>query len=201
MTPRARSSSDNSASRFAAPRSLNAPVTWRFSSFSTTSAPVAEETASLVTAGVRRTRPETRFAAASTSASVIIRPLLQELDAENLVRTIAARRWHGYRVADFLTDQRLGQGRGNRQPCIFDVGLVHADDLVIRLFFGFLVDQPDMGAEFDVVAGQGGRVDDLDGGNNFLKLGDAAFDEGLAFPRRVVFGIFRQVAVRPRLGD
>ncbi len=73
ITPRARSSVLNEASRLAAPRSLNAPVTWRLSSFSTTSAPVAADTAWLATVGVRTTRPETRFAAASTSAIVIMR--------------------------------------------------------------------------------------------------------------------------------
>ena len=78
---------------------------------------------------------------------------------------------------------------------------MHADDLIGRLFFGFLIDQPDMGAEFHVVAGQGRRVDDLDGGNDFLQFGDAAFDEGLAFARGVVFSVFRQIAVRARFRD
>ena len=71
-TPRARSASLSSASRFAAPRSLNAPVAWRLSSFNTTSAPVAAETTALARLGVRNTRPDRRFAAASMSARVII---------------------------------------------------------------------------------------------------------------------------------
>src|ERR1700722_7956953 len=214
MTPRTRSSSVSRDSRFAAPRSLNAPVTWRLSSFRTTSAPVAVETASLETDGVRSTRPDIRSAAASMSASVIIPRLLsqepalsrelalsQELDAEDLVRPVAARRRHRDRLADLLANQCLGQGRGYRQPRRLDVSLVHADDLIGGFFFGFLVDQPDVGTEFHVVAGQRRWVDHLHGGNDFLEFADAALDEGLAFPRRMVLGVFRKVAVRASLGD
>ena len=39
-----------------------------------------------------------------------------ELDPEDLVGAIAARRRHRHRVADRLADQRLGQRRGHRQP-------------------------------------------------------------------------------------
>ena len=78
---------------------------------------------------------------------------------------------------------------------------MHADDLIGRFFFGLLIDQPDMGAELHVVAGQRGGVNDLGGGRDLHKLRDAAFDEGLAFARGVVFGVFRQVSMRARLGD
>jgi hypothetical protein len=49
---------------------------------STTSAPVARDTASLGNAGVRSTRPAIRSAAAVTSAK---RSTSDELDTENLV--------------------------------------------------------------------------------------------------------------------
>ena len=45
-----------------------------------------------------------------------------------------------------------------------------------------------MGAEFHMVTGKRRRIDDLDRGNDFLKLCDAAFDEGLTFARGVIFG-------------
>src|SRR5689334_18858286 len=110
ITPRRRSSVLSSASLLAAPRSLNAPITWRFSSFSTTSAPVARDTASLGKAGVRKTRPAIRPAAASTSARL---NTSVELDAEDFVGAVAARRRHRHRVAHLLADQRLRQRRGD----------------------------------------------------------------------------------------
>src|SRR5579872_6628519 len=141
MTPRSRSASLSSARRFAAPRSLNAPVTCRLSSFSTTSAPVARDTASDGSEGVRNTRPTMRSAAAVTSAKC---STSDELDAEDLVGAIAARRGDGDAVAHLLADQRLGERRGDGQPSALDVGLVHADDLVGGLLLGLLVHQPDM---------------------------------------------------------
>src|SRR6185312_3122177 len=72
MTPRARSPSESKARRLAAPRSLKAPVTWRLSSFRTTSAPIARDTVSLETVGVRMMRPAMRPAASWTSAREIM---------------------------------------------------------------------------------------------------------------------------------
>ena len=57
------------------------------------------------------------------------------------------------------------------------------------------------GAEHHGVAREGGGVDDLGGGGDFLKLGDAAFDEGLAFARGVVFGVFREIAMATGFRD
>src|SRR5262252_4794795 len=117
----------------AAPRSLKAPVICRFSSFSTTSAPVARDTASLGCAGVRSTRPAMRSAAAVTSAKD---STSDELDAEYLVRPVTPRGRNRYRVANLLADQRLGQRRGYREPAALDVGLMHADDLVGGFLLG-----------------------------------------------------------------
>src|SRR5215472_19276693 len=109
MTPRSRSTSLNSARRFAAPRSLNAPVTCRLSSFSTTSAPVARDTAALGRDGVRSTRPAMRSAAAATSVKL---STLDELDAEDLVGTVPTGSRHRNGLTHLLADQRLGQRRG-----------------------------------------------------------------------------------------
>jgi hypothetical protein len=70
MTPAARSRAVSSAMRFAAPRSLKAPVACRLSSFSQILVPAARLTASEWTVGVRSTAPAMRPAAARTSASV-----------------------------------------------------------------------------------------------------------------------------------
>src|SRR5215211_5537484 len=67
--PVARRSRPASSMAFAAPRSLNDPMGWRFSSLSQSS-PAACGTSSL-TSGVRTTRPSSRCRAARTSASVI----------------------------------------------------------------------------------------------------------------------------------
>ena len=101
----------------------------------------------------------------------------------------------------FLPISALASGEEIDSRAGLDVGLVHADDLVGGFLFGLLVHQPDMRAELHVVAGQRRRVDHLDRGDDLLEFGDAALDEGLAFARGVVFGVFRQVAMRARLGD
>ncbi len=53
MSPRARSAAGMSRSLFRAPRSLYAPVIWRFSSFSQASVPVSFESVSLRAQGER----------------------------------------------------------------------------------------------------------------------------------------------------
>ena len=58
-----------------------------------------------------------------------------------------------------------------------------------------------MGAELHLSPDRLDGIDHLGGGDDFLQLGDAAFDEGLAFARGVVFGVFRQIAVAAGLGD
>ena len=122
-------------------------------------------------------------------------------DFQNLVIAIAARCGHRNGIADAFGNQRLGQWRGNGEQRAFDIGLVHADDLVSDLFLGILVEQQDVGAEFDGVAGQRGRVDDFGGGGDFLQLGDPALDEGLALARGMVFRVLRKIAMGTGLGD
>src|ERR1035437_1794488 len=198
-TPRSRSAWLSSARRLDAPRSLKAPVAWRFSSFRITSAPVAADNAALRTDGARSTRPAMRPAAASTSASWNTGS--DELHAEDLVGAIPARRRHRNGLAGLLADQRFGQRRGNRQPRQLDVGLIHADDLVGGFLLRLLVQQPDMRAELHVLAGQRRRVDHFGGGDDLLQFLDAAFDEGLTFPRGVVLGVLAEIAMATRFRD
>ena len=47
----------------------------------------------------------------------------------------------------------------------------------------------------------GGRIDDLRAGQLRLDLGNAALDKALLFLGRVVFGVFRQIALRARFRD
>src|SRR5579872_4108569 len=153
ITPRSRSRSVSSARRLAAPRSLNAPMTWRLSSFNMTSAPAARDTASLGKAGVRNTRPAIRSAAAVTSAK---RSTSDELDAEDLVGAVAAGRRHRNGFTHLLADQRFRERRRDRQLAVLDVGFVHADDLIGGFLLGLLIDQPDMRAKLHVLAGERG---------------------------------------------
>src|ERR1700733_11239924 len=198
ITPRSRSASVSNASRLAAPRSLNAPVTWRLSSFSTTSAPVARDTASLGSAGVCNTRPAIRSAAACTSAN---RSTSDELDAEYLVGTIAAGSGDRNGVTDLLADKRLGQRRRQRQSANLDVGFMHADDLVGRFLLRLFIHQLDMRAEHHMLAGQSGRIDHPGRVYDFLQLGNEPFDEGLTFSRRMVLGVLGEIAMCARFGD
>ena len=58
------------------------------------------------------------------------------------------------------------------------------------------------GAEHDPAAGiDVGRVDDLQRADLALEFHDAAFDEALPLPSRLVLGVFRQVALFARLLD
>src|SRR5206468_3233507 len=77
MTLRARSASDRAARRFSAPRILNEPVYWRFSAFSSTSAPAIALSAAEGRSGVRRAPPPIVVRAARISA--IVTPFISTL--------------------------------------------------------------------------------------------------------------------------
>src|SRR5919201_3926081 len=68
-TPAARSASESVCSLLTAPRTLNAPVRWRFSAFSQTSRPARREKVSEPYTGVARAMPSIRARACSMSAS------------------------------------------------------------------------------------------------------------------------------------
>src|SRR6476660_7713182 len=72
MTPRVRSAALKAASLLTAPRSLNELVTWRFSYFTHTCAPVSAESFGAGSIGVRKTCAPMVRRAASMSASVIV---------------------------------------------------------------------------------------------------------------------------------
>src|SRR5215203_1649916 len=69
-TPGARSSSESVAIRLVAPRTLNAPVRWRFSALSKTARPARRENVSEGYTGVSRAMPARRRRASSMSARV-----------------------------------------------------------------------------------------------------------------------------------
>ena len=70
-----------------------------------------------------------------------------------------------------------------------------------RFLVGFLIGNPNAGAECYALAGQLLRVDHLGAAGHILKLGNPALDKGLAFTRGMIFGIFRQIAMFTRHGD
>src|SRR4029077_5162884 len=123
------------------------------------------------------------------------------LDFDDLVGPRAARRRDLDIVADRLADERPRHRRGYGKPALADIGLVLADNLVDGLFLGLLVFERDRRTEFDHLAGEFRDVDDFGARDLVLELHHAAFDEALALARRVVFGIFGDVALLARLGD
>ena len=66
---------------------------------------------------------------------------------------------------------------------------------------GVLVDQRHRRAELDRRAGQLGDVDHLGALQHVLELDDAALVVRLRLLGRMIFGVFREVAVGARLGD
>src|SRR5215203_5622801 len=69
-TPASRSASERRESRFTAPRTLNAPVRWRFSALSQTSRPAMRDKVSELYTGVSRATPAIRSRASRMSAAV-----------------------------------------------------------------------------------------------------------------------------------
>src|SRR6478736_1361541 len=122
-------------------------------------------------------------------------------DVDDLVALQAAGGLHLDHLARLLADQRSRDRRADVDAAVLDVGLVLADDL------------PGEGAAFAILDVHGGaedaaaagvdqlRVDHLRVAELGFELGDAPRDEAGALARRVVLGIFRQVAVRARLAD
>ena len=68
------------------------------------------------------------------------------------------------------------------------------------VFHGFVIfiTQGQRRAEHSLVTGQGFRIDDLGAGQLVLEIANRRFDLALAFLGRVIFGIFRQIAVGTR---
>src|SRR6266568_9138538 len=128
-------------------------------------------------------------------------PRALEADLDDLVGLGTARRRHLDALADLLADQRAGERRGYRQATGADIGLVLADDLEGLLLIGLLVGERHCRAELDHRAGQFRDVDDLGARDLVLQFHDAAFDEALAFARRMVLGVLREIAVIARLGN
>jgi len=73
-TPASRSASESVCIRFIAPRILNAPVRWKFSSFRWRSAPLISENERDRSSGVWRATPETRSRASRMSARLSMPP-------------------------------------------------------------------------------------------------------------------------------
>src|SRR6056297_1209286 len=121
-------------------------------------------------------------------------------DLEHFVGLVAPRRAHLDAVTLFLADQGAGDGGFDVEKALFDVGLVFADDLPGLFLVGVLVHQRHGRAELDR-ARKLGEVDHFDKAENAFEFLDAAFDEALLFARRVVFGVFLQVAQFARLGN
>src|SRR6185436_5711117 len=84
------------------------------------------------------------------------------LDGGDLVGTLAARGRHFDLVSFLLADQRTRDRRADREHPVLDVGLVLADDLILRLRAVCGIDEMHRRAENDFAAGVHRRdVDDL----------------------------------------
>src|SRR4030095_15937100 len=122
-----------------------------------------------------------------------------EVCVDDVERLLAGRKLRGHVIPDVLADERARQRRHDRDPSLGGVRLVRAHDLVADLLAVLVLEQ-DRRGEGDAIA-RGGRIDDLGGADLARELGDASLDERLLLARRVVLRVFREVAVRPRLGD
>ena len=123
-------------------------------------------------------------------------------DGRDLVATRAVRRLELERIAFVLADQRARERRRYRNQALLDVGFEVADDLVAHLLARILVGEIDHRAEHDLRAGiEAADVDDLGIRKRRFELVDAALGETLLLARRVILGVFLQIAVRARLGD
>src|SRR5919201_2599405 len=90
-TPAARSASESVCSLLTAPRTLNAPVRWRFSAFSQTGREASRESVSEPYTGVTRAIPRRRARAASMSARVGVRRSVA-IDAKHPLHDLSDRR-------------------------------------------------------------------------------------------------------------
>src|ERR1700733_5855170 len=126
---------------------------------------------------------------------------LLPLDLDNLVGLGAAGRHHLYLHALLFADQGSSERRGDGDLALFGIGLRLADNLPYRLFVGVLIDQSDGRAKGKGLAGKLRHINNFGARQLVLKLGDAAFIERLRFLGGVIFSIFRQVAVRARVGN
>src|SRR6185312_14095936 len=135
------------------------------------------------------------------SRQVSAREPLYIRDLDDFVALAAARRVHFNAIAGLLADQRPCRRRGDRHLAGLHVRLGFADDLKHASLLGVLVDQRDGGAELDGRSVQFLDVDHLGPLQQLLELDDAALVMRLRLLGRVIFGVFRQVAVTSRLRD
>jgi cytochrome d ubiquinol oxidase subunit II len=122
-------------------------------------------------------------------------------DLGNLVGASARRRRDFRLIAFFLADHGTGERRGHRNLAFFDVRLVFTDNLVGELLFRIDVDNRDRRAETDFLAAQLADVDDVGARQLVVEFADASLDEALLLLGGVILGVFRKIAVRPRLGN
>src|SRR6185503_1116562 len=112
------------------------------------------------------------------------------LDGGDLVRALAARRRHLDPVSFLLADQRTRDRRADREQPVLDVGLVLADDLILRLGAVCGIDEMYRRTEDDFAAGVHRRdVDDLRVRELRLDVADPRFHEPLLLLGRVVLGV------------
>ena len=104
-------------------------------------------------------------------------------------------------VASLLAEERLGEGRGDGDEPLFEVGLAFGDDGVGLLHVVFGVFDADLGEEEDLGSVDFGLVEKASVGNEVLQFGDTRFEMALGLFGGVVFGIFGEVALVACFGD
>src|SRR3569623_1042216 len=128
------------------------------------------------------------------------KPTLDECDLADLVPAVARGHGHFDLVADHPADQRAAERRVVADPPGLGIGLGLADDLV-RHRLVVLVLQRDGRAEHHLVARQVLGIDDLGATQFVLDVGDRRLYLALTLLGGMVFGVFRQIAMRARFLD
>ncbi len=104
-------------------------------------------------------------------------------------------------VALLLAEQRLGDGRADRQLALAQVGLVFGHDGVDHLLAVVVVHQSHSTEDLHLALVDLRLVDHAGIGQRILHFGDAHFEQALRFARSVVLRILRKVALVAGLGD
>ena len=114
--------------------------------------------------------------------------------------TQTARGVHLRHITLLFADQSARDRRRKRQQSLLDVSLVLTDDLVLDLLVFIDIEQRHRSAENHFTASVQTRdINDLGIGQFAFDIANPRFDESLLFTGRVVFGVFLQITVRPRL--
>jgi hypothetical protein len=126
---------------------------------------------------------------------------LNKFNPENFVGFAAAGCVDLDAVANLFTDQRTGNRRGDGDFTSFDIGFIFADNLIVVSTSVSSSTNSTVAPNFTVLPLKRGDVNNLGPIEHVLKLHHPALIMALLFFGGVIFGVFRQVAMRARFGN